>query len=173
MEIRPEIKFGFTGAFVMICWTIIQYYLGFHSENLHLEFLSGYGNYLIVFIFLIFGIREKRNDLGKKYTLRKGMKSGIYQLILTASISSAFMFLYDYKINNIWVERMVVWQQENGNPSTFYIKIANEHEVNSSILSNTETHLCLYFLGILIVGTSMAFMISASLLKNKPSGINP
>jgi hypothetical protein len=72
----------------------------------------------------------------------------------------------------MWVERMVVWQQENGNPSTFFIKIANEHEVNSSILSNTETHLCLYFLGILIVGTSMAFMISASLLKNKPSGIN-
>ena len=167
MDIKPEIKFGFTGSLILIAWTIIQYYLGFHSDNLHLEFLSGYGNYLIVFIFLIFGIREKRNDFGKKFTLRKGMKSGIYQLILTASISSSFMFFYDYKLNNMWVERMVLWQQEHGNSSTFFIKIANDHEVSSSILSNTETHLCLYFLGILIVGASMAFMISASLLKNK------
>jgi hypothetical protein len=95
------------------------------------------------------------------------MKSGIYQLVLTATVASVFMFLYDYKINNMWVERMVQWQQENGSSNVFFIKVANDQEGNLAILSNTETHLCLYFLGIILVGASMAFMISASLLKNK------
>jgi hypothetical protein len=116
---------------------------------------------------LFIGIREKRVDWGNKFTLRKGMKSGMYQLVLTATLASVFMFFYDYKINNMWVERMVQWQQEHGSTNVFFIKVANDQEGNLAILSNTETHLCLYFLGIILVGASMAFMISASLLKNK------
>ena len=167
MNVKPEIKFGALGAILLIFWTLIQYYLGFHSHNLHLEFLSGYGNSLIIFIMLFLGIREKRSDWGKKFTLRKGLKSGIYQLVLTASIASIFMFIYSYKINNMWVERMVQWKQEHGSSSVFFIKVSGDQETNLAILSNTETHLCLYFLGIILVGASMAFMISASLLKNK------
>ena len=167
MEVKPEIKFGALGAILLISWTLIQYYLGFHSYNLQLEFLSGYGNSLIVFIMLFIGIREKRADWGNKFTLRKGMKSGMYQLVLTATVASVFMFFYDYKFNNMWVERMVQWQQEHGASNVFFIKVANDQEGNLAILSNTETHLCLYFLGIILVGASMAFMISASLLKNK------
>ena len=167
MEVKPEIKFGVLGAILLILWTLIQYYLGFHSHNLHLEFLSGYGTSLFVFIMLFTGIREKRNDWGNEFTLRKGMKSGIYQLVLTAFIASIFMFFYDYKFNNMWVERMVQWQQEHGASNVFFIKVANDQEGHLAILSNTETHLCLYFLGIILVGSSMAFMISASLLKNK------
>ena len=167
MEVKPEIKFGTLGAILLISWILIQYSLGFHSHNLQFEFLSGLGNSLIVFIMLFIGIREKRVDWGNKFTLRKGMKSGMYQLVLTATLASVFMFFYDYKINNMWVERMVQWQQEHGSTNVFFIKVANDQEGNLAILSNTETHLCLYFLGIILVGASMAFMISASLLKNK------
>ena len=88
MEIKPEIKFGALGAILLISWTLIQYYLGFHSHNLQFEFLSGYVNSLIVFIMLYIGIREKRVDWGNKFTLRKGMKSGMYQLVLTATLAS-------------------------------------------------------------------------------------
>ena len=167
MNVKPEIKFGALGAILLISWTLIQYYLGFHSYNLQLEFLSGYGNSLIIFIMLFIGIREKRSDWGNNFTLRKGLKSGIYQLVLTATLASIFMFIYSYKINNMWVERMVKWQQEHGSSNVFFIKVSNDQEGNFAILSNTETHLCLYFLGIILVGASMAFMISASLLKNK------
>jgi len=167
MNVKPEIKFGALGATLLIFWTLIQYYFGFHSYNLQFEFLSGYGNSLIVFIMLFIGIREKRNDWGNKFTLRKGMKSGIYQLVFTATLSSIFMFIYSYKINNMWVERMVQWQQEHGNSNVFFIKVANEQEASFAILSNTEIHLWLYFLGINIIVESRAFMIPATILKNK------
>ena len=67
----------------------------------------------------------------------------------------------------MWVERMVQWKQEHGSSSVFFIKVSGDQETNLAILSNTETHLCLYFLGIIIIGTSLAFMISGTLLKNK------
>jgi hypothetical protein len=51
----------------------------------------------------------------------------------------------------MWVERMVQWKQEHGSSSVFFIKVSGDQETNLAILSNTETHLCLYFLGIIII----------------------
>jgi hypothetical protein len=78
------------------------------------------------------------------------------------------MFLYDYRINPLWVENLVQWEYQNGGGGVF-IQIANEAYAtpDSVILSNTELHLCYYFLSILCIGGVFSLLISA-LLGDKP-----
>ena len=64
---------------------------------------------------------------------------------------------------------MVTWQRQNSSSFSLNLFLANDPHAEAIILSNTETHLCLYFLGIVVVGASMAFMISAMISKSKPS----
>jgi hypothetical protein len=161
MKIKPEIKYGLWGGLSLIGWTLLQYAMGFHTDKFWLEHYSGYGSYLIVLIFVWLGLNEKRKDYNGNFSVRRGVKESMYQLIFTAIISSLFMFVYDYKINALWVERLIEWQRANGAPNTVFLRLANDPQANAVVLSNTETHLCLYFLGIVVVGASMAFMLSA------------
>jgi hypothetical protein len=101
-----------------------------------------------------------------KFSIRRGMREGVIQLMITSSVASIFMFFYDYKINALWVEDMISYQRTHGISTGYFVRFANDTNAQSIILSNTETHLCLFFLSIVIVGSSMAFMISA-ILSNK------
>ena len=161
MKIKPEIKYGLWGGLLLMGWTLIQFALGFHTDKFWLEQYSAYGTYLIILICVWLGLNEKRKDYKGSFSVRRGVKESIYQLIFTAVISSVFMFAYDYKINALWVERLIEWQRANGTPNTVFLRLANDPQANAVVLSNTETHLCLYFLGIVVVGASMAFMLSA------------
>lgn len=160
MNIKPEIKFGLLGAALLIGWTIAQYILGFHTYRLSWALSSGYVNYLIVFVCVLLGIREKRNDTSGEFSIRQGVKESMYQLSITAIIASVFMFVYDYKINALWVEKLVEWHRSNGASQSLLMMLSNDPNASAIILSNTETHLCLYFLGILVGGGSMAFLLS-------------
>lgn len=169
MRVKPEIKYGLLGALLLIIWTLTQYFAGFHTYHFAIAQYTGYGNFLIVFICLWFGLKEKSRDYKGQFSVRRGVKESMYQLFITASIASLFMFLYDYKINSLWVEEMVTWQRQNSSSFSLNLFLANDPHAEAIILSNTETHLCLYFLGIVVVGASMAFMISAMISKSKPS----
>lgn len=169
MTLKPEIRFGILCAFCMIAWTLIQYSAGFHTKYFYWGQYTGYVSYVFIFYFLYRGLKEKMRDKPEAFTIRRGMREGIIQLMITASISSIFMFLYDYKINPLWVEEMISFQRTDGNSTSYFLNFANDPEAQAIIMSNTETHLCLYFLSIIIVGTSMAFMLSA-VLQNKKAG---
>lgn len=166
MSIKPEIKFGVLCTLFIILWTLVQYALGFHSRNFEWGQYSGYLNYAFIFFFLWKGLNEKWMDHEGKFSLRRGMREGVIQLMITSSVASIFMFFYDYKINALWVEDMISYQRTHGISTGYFVRFANDTNAQSIILSNTETHLCLFFLSIVIVGSSMAFMISA-ILSNK------
>ncbi|MEX1189621.1 MAG: DUF4199 family protein [Bacteroidia bacterium] len=175
MSIKPEIKFGILCALGIIAWTLIQYLAGFHSKYLYWGQYTGYFSYLLILYFLWKGLNEKMADKPGSFTMRRGIREGLIQLTITAGFSSLFMFVYDYKINPLWVEEMISFQRSNGSSTGYFLKFANDPGAQAIILSNTETHLCLYFLSILIVGSSMAFMISAILINKKenPSATGP
>ena len=167
MTIKPEIRFGSLCAICMIIWTLIQYLAGFHTKYLYWGQYTGYLSFLLILYFLYRGLNEKMRDRPGRFTIRRGMREGIIQLMITASITSIFMFFYDYKINPLWVEDMISFQRTNGNSTKYFVRFANDPEAQAIIMSNTETHLCLYFLSILIVGASMSFMLSAILQSRK------
>ncbi len=167
MNLKPEIKFGILCALCMIAWILIQFLAGFHTKYLYWGQYTGYFTYLLILYFLYKGLREKKSDKPEAFTMRNGIRTGIIQLMITASISSLFMFVYNYKINPLWVENMINFQRVNANSTSYFLKFANDPEAQAIILSNTETHLCLHFLSILIVGTSMSFMLSAIFVNKK------
>jgi len=167
MSIKPEIKYGFIGAVGLISWTMIQYFGGFHTTKPYWGQYTGYAIHLILLYTLWKGLSEKFHDQAKDFSLRKGIRESILQLMITAIPSSLFMFMYDYKINPFWVDNMINYQRNNGYSTGFFLRFANDPEAQAIILSNTETHLCIYFLTILVSGTSMAFMITAFLLSKK------
>jgi hypothetical protein len=161
LEVKPEIKFGFLAAASAISLTLLQFGLGFHSTNFAFGYYSGYLLYAFLFVCLILNLREKKQDLKQDFNLRSGMRSALILLLISAGMSSVFMFIYNYHINPLWVENYVVWQTEQGK-----ILSLSGYSTNDSalVLSNTETHLCLYFLGQMLSGLSMAFAISATML---------
>ncbi len=161
---KPEIKFGFLSGILLICWTLIQYFLGFHTTNLALGHYSSYFLYVILFIFLFLGLREKQIDYKGHFTLRKGIRSGLFQLIITSTPASFFLFIYSYKINPLWVEMLIVWQRENKTNLSVLNVVANEQNASAIILSNTEVYLCVYFLSIILIGGLFSFLISSYLI---------
>jgi len=162
MRIKPEIKFGFLAGIALIVWTLSQFWLGFHTRYFALGEYGTYGTYVILFVSLWISLKEKQGDLHPHFTVRAGVRTGLIQLSFSGIIASVFMFFYDYNINPLWVENLISWQIDNGRSMSF-ARLANDTAANAVILSNTETHLCIYFLNIIVVGGSMAFMISAIL----------
>jgi hypothetical protein len=167
---KPEIKFGVLAGISLILWTLVQYAMGFHTVHFRAGQISGYGAYVLIFVSLWMGLREKKEDYEGHFSLRHGMRAGVLQIMITAVIASFFEVIYDYKINKLWIEELVNWQKNN---QSFGLTIyfTNDPNANSIILSNTESHLCMYFIGILIGGCSIAFLISAILSAGeKPKG---
>ena len=115
---------------------------------------------LIILGFAIYpAIKEKQIDSAKKFTLRLGLRTGLILMLIASSVSSGFMFIYDYKINPLWVEKMIDWQisvDKNYSLS----KLANDPDASAIILSNTEMHLCVYFLTLIIAGMIISFLVS-------------
>ncbi len=166
MDIKPEIKFGLLAAIAAISLTLLQYGLGWHSEQFNLGHYSSYLLYLFLFASLNFSLREKRSDLGKAFTLRKAMRSALILLLISSVFSSGFLFIYSYFINPLWVEAFVKWQAVNTGFSSVYNYNPNE---NALVLSNTEIYLCMYFLSQLVAGLSIAFAITSALLMRSRS----
>lgn len=144
---------------------MIQYWFGFHTIRLHIGQYSGYGMYAIIFMCLWFGLKDKFSDNVGTQSVRKGLREVVIQLMITASISSIFMFIYNYRINPFWVDNMIQFQRDHPSALRTFVKFANDPGATAIVLSNTETHLCLHFLSIVSVGSVMGFMISALMLK--------
>jgi hypothetical protein len=161
---KPEIKYGLMAALLLVMWTLIQYALKFHTHYFSYNSYTIYGVMLVLFITLLASLREKRIDYAGHLGVRNGIRSGLFQLFITASLASGFMMVYNYRINSLWVENLVKWEHEHGGRGIF-IRIANDASAtpDTVILSNTELHLCYYFLSILFIGGVFSFIISGLL----------
>jgi len=162
LRMKPEIKYGLMAALLLIIWTLVQFALQFHNQHLEYVVYAPYGILIILFLTLYPSLREKRLDYAGHLSVRNGVRSGLFQLFITASLSSSFMFVYNYRINPLWVENLVKWEYER-NGRGLFIRLANDMSANpdSVILSNTELHLCYYFLSILVMGGFLTLLITS------------
>jgi membrane protease YdiL (CAAX protease family) len=160
---KPELKYGLLAGFLIICWTLVQYFLGFHTTKLFIGQYSENGMFVIIFVALILGLREKRDDLGRLFTTRNAMRSALILAFIGAFISSGFQFIYEYKINPIWVEHLSDWQQQHGSAGGLMFYVLNDPQASSTLLSNTELHLCAFFLMQMIAAGIFGFFITAFL----------
>ncbi len=166
MEIKPEIKFGFLAGLALITWTIVQYFLGFHTNNFEFGSIALVGNVILLLFPLWMALNEKKSDAGMAFNLRLGMRTGLLLLLISSALASVFMVIYDYKINPLWVDRMINWQ--NSTDKKFALStLANDPGASAIILSNTEMHLCMYFFTLLFSGMLLTFLISIVQLLRK------
>lgn len=159
MEIKPEIKFGLLAGLALIAWTIVQYFLGFHTNNFEFGSVALMGNVILLLIPLWMALNEKRSDAGMLFNLRLGMRTGLLLLLISSVLASAFMVIYDYKINPLWVDRMIDWQIST-DKNYALSRLANDPDASAIILSNKEMHLCVYFFTLIFSGMLLTFLIS-------------
>lgn len=169
MAVKPEIKYGVLCAAGLILWTLIQYFLGFHTIKLSIGQYSGFGIYLMIIVCIWLGLKEKLSDNSGNFSFRTGIREALLQLTITASISSAFMFMYDYHLNPFWVDHMIQYQRENPGKLNTFARFANDPDAAAIVISNTETHLCVHFLSILFVGAVAAVFLSMVFQRNSKS----
>jgi len=163
--IKPEIRYGLWGGFFLIVWYLIQYLLGFHSVRFVFAQYAGFLNYALLFALIRLSIREKRDDLGAEFSVQSGLRSGLIQCMITAWIFGGWLMLYNYFINPMWVENFVIWQSLSGYSLPIF-SIQKSGDFSSvMMLSNTETHISLNFIGILLFGSIIAIFIAFGLKK--------
>ena len=115
-------------------------------------------------------VNEKKVDSGKAFNLRLGMRTGLLLLLVTSAIASIFMVIYDYKINPLWVDKMIEWQISS-DKNYALSKLANDPDASAIILSNTEMHLCVYFFTLLFSGMAITFLISIVQIFRKSTSV--
>ena len=165
--VKPEIRFSLWCGLFFILWYGIQYFLGFHSVRLVFAQYAGFLNYTILFIMLLFTLKEKRDDLKSAFNVSAGVRAGLIFSMITGWIFTGWLLIYNYFINPLWVEDFVVWQSLSGYSLPFFSIQTSEEFTSVMMLSNTETHIALNFLGILIFGSIFSIFISIGLNKKK------
>jgi hypothetical protein len=167
--VKPEIRYGLWGGLFLIIWYWIQYFAGFHNVRFVFAQYAGFVNYFMLFLLLRLSIREKRSDLLENFDVQAGLRSGLIQCMITAWIFAGWLMVYNYFVNKLWVENFVMWQSQSGYSLPFFSIKTSEDFSHVMMLSNTETHIVLNFLGILIFGSVCSVLVAASLKKHHKS----
>lgn len=165
--VKPEIRFGLWGGLFLIIWYWVQYFAGFHHVRFVFAQYAGFLNYALLFIMFRSSIREKRDDLGPDFDLSSGLRAGLIQSMITAWIFAGWLLIYNYFINPLWVENFVLWQSLSGYSLPFFTIKTSEDFSSAMMLSNTETHIVLNFLGVLLFGSLISILISLGLKKKR------
>ena len=163
--IKPEIRYSLWCGLFFILWYVVQYFAGFHTVRLVFAQYAGFLNYTILFIMLFYSLKEKRDDLKGSFDVQAGLRSGLIFCMITSWIFAGWLLVYNYFINPLWVEDFVIWQSLSGYSLPFFSIQTSGEFTSVMMLSNTETHIALNFLGILIFGSIFSIFISMGLKK--------
>src|SRR5712692_6702618 len=102
---KPELKFGLINSAGICLWVLFEYALGFHTTKMNIGQYTGYLANIIPITMLFLAIKERRDKInGGTLTFGQGMKTGIIISLITALITTIFMYIYYTAINPRFIE---------------------------------------------------------------------
>ena len=166
---KIEIKYGVIIGVLLALWNLTEYAFGFHSK--HIEIHAIVTNFFIIIpiIFLILGIREKRDkELKGELSYWQGVKTGLLISLVTAVLAVIFLYLYHNYINPYFFSDMIEYttskaaRENPNNPEA--IELARTAAVNYFTLTS---YLIQGFFGSIIFGTVISLVVPAVLRRKK------
>ncbi len=165
---KPEVNYALFNSAGICIWVLVEYLLGFHSTRMEIGQYTGYLANVIPITMLFLAIRERREKLnGGTLTFGQGMKTGIIISLITAVITTIFMYVYLTAVNPEFMNLGMELQKQKLLQSGH-----SEAEVTASLESMKTMYSLPFQLGAIlvitpIVGSVYSAIISA-ILRKKP-----
>jgi phosphoribulokinase len=110
---NTEIKYGVITGLSVCCWVMIEYMLGFHTTEMEIGSYTNFVALIIPVVTLYLGIKEKRDSSPKgEITISKGVYTGVVISLISALITTIFMFLYYNYINPNFISIGIAFQKQ-------------------------------------------------------------
>jgi len=96
------IFYGIATSVVSFAYTLILYFLGFHSDKMEQGQLLGWGGMIIFVVGLVLSIRAARADKleeGKEFTYGSGFGTGFLTALVIGVMSAVLGYVYGAYIN--------------------------------------------------------------------------
>jgi hypothetical protein len=107
---KVALTYGLVTALVSALWMLVEFFLGFHGENIasgqHFRWLP----WLILLVGIVLAIRAQRAAGGGTLSYGRGVGTGVLTAIVWSLAVSVWSFIYTSAINPDFIEFMVQFQ---------------------------------------------------------------
>lgn len=103
---KDALKYGlFIGSGLSI-WSFLEYYTGFHTNEIDIYPYIAMASLIVPVAFLIFGIRAEKSKAPDNFTFVSGMKFGMQASIIAGVVGVIGVVIYFNFVNPGWTEFM-------------------------------------------------------------------
>ena len=163
---KTDLNWGLITGIGVAAWILVEYILGFHSENMEIGKFTGYFAVIIPLLTYYYGIREKRDQyLDGTITFGRAFGSGILISLITSVILTIFMFIYVEYINPEWFESGVAYEMQKLEAAGYSGQEIGMKLTDFAYLYSTPTQLIVTFFGTLIQGFLISIAMAFTLKK--------
>lgn len=111
---KTPVLTGVIGAFVMCLWTLVQFFVGWHNENLELSDKLGPVNWVVWVVVGIIAMYATRAGLAptEKFSYGRALGSAVISLLAFGVVSAIFTALYFTVINPDFASAFITYKTE-------------------------------------------------------------
>ena len=103
--LKAEFKYGIITGIGISLWILLEFLLGFHTNNIDMGEYSTYFVVLVPLLTLYLGIKEKRDKWNKgQISFNSGIKTGLMISLIGTVIIATFLIIYFNYLNPDYAE---------------------------------------------------------------------
>lgn len=160
------LKYGILMGLSLVAWTMIMFATSLDTTHIS---VGQYFDRLVLIVpvsFTCFAIWVDIRNLGRGYTIRRGLKTGLLVNALANLIYTPFLIVYHHLINPEWLSYVLTYEKarmltENIDP----ILIGNRLEMIEKSSTDANHIFGSIFFGVIVLGTVISFVATIILRK--------
>jgi len=165
--LKRALIYGALIAILGAAWTLIEYALGFHGENIETGQFSGFVALLFPIVGIVLAIRAaKRADPGP-FGFGDGFKQGALTTVVAAALGAVFFYLYGSVINPDYAETTLAYARSQLEEQGFTGRELENALAGARAMSSPIAQALTAAVGGVIVGLIIS-AIAAAVMRRKP-----
>ena len=167
---KLEIKYGLISGAGVCAWVLVEFFLGFHNEQLAIGKISSTLATVIPVVVLYRALKEKRDQRPDgELDTTAGLKSGLAISVIAAAMTTVFLWVYQHFINPGWMEKALEFEKAQMASAGATAEAIERRVAVFNILHSDGIQIITGLTGTLVMGLAISLIITSILKKKTPT----